>query len=99
VVLAARRPADRAGAETAFKRSLHEARRRRALGWELRTALSYAEHLRDWGREAEADRLLRQVTAKFAAGEVSAELREARRQVQRPGRARPSLSLAPSALA
>jgi class 3 adenylate cyclase/DNA-binding MarR family transcriptional regulator len=94
MLLANRRPADPSGAETAFKRSLHEARRRKALGWELRTALSYADHLRERGRQSEADKLLKQVIAKFDTAEVSAELREARRQLRPTGRPRPSLSLA-----
>ena len=97
MLLADRRPADPSGAETAFKRSLHEARRRKALGWELRTALSYADHLRARGRQSEADKLLRQVVAKFDTAEVSAELREARRQLRPSGRPRPSLSPVPAA--
>jgi hypothetical protein len=98
MLLATQRPADSSAAETAFKRSLHEARRRKALGWELRTALTYADHLRERGRQPEAGKLLGQVTAKFASGEISAELREARRQLQRTGRPRPSLSLTASAI-
>src|SRR5262245_17206667 len=60
-LLSARQAANAARAETAFKRSLREARRRKALGWELRTALTYADHLRLWGRQSEASRLLKQV--------------------------------------
>jgi hypothetical protein len=72
-----------ARAQTAFRRSLREARQRKMLGWELRTALTYADFLRLRGRQSEADKLLKQVTGKFAAGEISAELREARRQLTR----------------
>ena len=96
-LLVAQQPADPAGAEAAFRRSLHEARRRKALGWELRTALTYADHLRERGRYSEAGNLLKRVTAKFAPGEISTELREARGLLRDAGRARPSFAHAPSA--
>jgi hypothetical protein len=85
VLLDAPQVGDPARAETAFRRSLREARRRKTLGWELRSALTYADHLRLRGRQSEADKLLKQVTGKFAAGEISAELLEARRHLTRNG--------------
>jgi class 3 adenylate cyclase/DNA-binding MarR family transcriptional regulator len=83
VLLDAPQVKNSARAQTAFRRSLREARQRKMLGWELRTALTYADFLRLRGRQSEADKLLKQVTGKFAAGEISAELREARRQLTR----------------
>jgi class 3 adenylate cyclase/predicted ATPase/urease gamma subunit len=83
MLLARREPADRAAAEAAFRRSLSEARQRGALGWELRTALTYATHLREWGRPSEARALLKRAVDKYDPAESSAELREARRALAR----------------
>jgi class 3 adenylate cyclase/DNA-binding transcriptional ArsR family regulator len=71
-------PGQEADAATLFKRSLREARRMGALGWELRAALSFAEHLRDRGDPAEARTLLAEVVHRMPPRETSAELSQAR---------------------
>jgi class 3 adenylate cyclase len=78
-LLMARKARNWTASETAFQRSLREAQRSQALGWELRTALSYADYLDQQKRPAEANALLRRVTAKFDARESSPELDQARR--------------------
>jgi predicted ATPase len=85
VLLMARKARDRAASEAAFRRSLKEAERRQALGWELRAALGYAEYLDRQKRPSEADILLRRVTLKFDPRERSPELDQARRRLRSAG--------------
>jgi predicted ATPase len=69
---------DTAGAERAYIASLHWARRQRAKSWELRTATSYAQLMRDQGRVGEACDLLAPVYGWFTEGFDTPDLNEAR---------------------
>lgn len=84
-LLMARKARDWTATEAAFRRSLREATRRQALGWELRTALSYAEALDRQKRSSEANALLRRVVAKFDVRERSSELDQARQRLRSAG--------------
>jgi predicted ATPase len=81
-LMVARKGRDWTASETMFRRSLREAERRQALGWELRAALSYADYLDGQERPSEANALLRSVTVKFDARERSPELDQARQRLR-----------------
>ena len=55
-------------AEEQFRQALDWARRQGALSWELRAATSLARLLRDHGRPAEAEAILRPVYGRFTEG-------------------------------
>ena len=65
-------------AEDSFLRSLDWARRRGALSWELRTAMSLARLQRDHGCRREALDLLASVHGRFTEGFGTADLQAAR---------------------
>jgi len=70
---------DDPGALRLFRRSLTSARKLQAIGWELRTAISFARLLMSQGEREhpEARSLLLSTRAKFPPAETSADLREA----------------------
>ena len=72
-----------AESEDTLLQSLDLARRQAAVGWELRTAISLARHGSKDGRAAEATALLSPVFAKFTEGFESADLKEARRILEK----------------
>jgi predicted ATPase len=60
-----------------FRSALTSARELRALGWELRVAITFSRFLEERGRRAEACLLLTLTRGKFRTGESSFDLREA----------------------
>jgi hypothetical protein len=77
----ARQTAD-AEATQHFRQSLDWARQQGARAWELRTATSFAQHLRRQHCEAEAQTLLATVYDQFTEGFETADLRAARSLLQ-----------------
>jgi predicted ATPase/DNA-binding winged helix-turn-helix (wHTH) protein len=71
-------PGAAATAEDHFRQALDWARRHGALSWELRTATSYAQLLREQGQTADAVALLKPVYDRFAEGFDTADLKAAR---------------------
>jgi len=67
---------DRSAAISLFKHSLVSARKLKAVGWELRTAIDLARLLASEGSHAQASKLLMQVLGKFPTGETSIDIRE-----------------------
>lgn len=65
-------------AEDHFHKSLELARTQEALGWALRTAISFARLKRDQGRVGEAYDLLRPVHGRFKEGHGAGDLRLAK---------------------
>jgi predicted ATPase len=65
-------------AESAYIASLDWARTQQAKSWELRTATSYAQLLRDQGRVGEAYELLAPVYGWFTEGFATKDLKEAK---------------------
>jgi class 3 adenylate cyclase/tetratricopeptide (TPR) repeat protein len=65
-------------AETELRQSLTIARRQQARWWELRAAISLAEHFRDEGRYAEASSVLKPVYDWFTEGFDTSDLRHAK---------------------
>jgi ATP/maltotriose-dependent transcriptional regulator MalT len=66
-----------AAAEDLFLQALDEARRQKALSWELRAAMSLARLRRAMGRTAEARDLLQEVHGRFTEGFDAKDLRAA----------------------
>jgi tetratricopeptide (TPR) repeat protein len=77
LVLHASPRSDVAAAEALFRQSLALARQQSALGWELRTATSFARILADCGRANAARDLLQPVYERFIEGHATADLRDA----------------------
>ena len=69
---------DAEGAERAYIASLDWARKQQAKSWELRTATSYARHMREQGCEREARDLLAPVYGWFTEGFDTLDLKEAK---------------------
>jgi class 3 adenylate cyclase/predicted ATPase len=69
---------DPGGAERAYLASLDWARQQQAKSWELRTATSYAQLLRDRGRRGEAHALLAPLYGWFTEGFATKDLKEAK---------------------
>src|SRR5262249_9853499 len=67
-----------ARAEEAFRRAIDVARRQAAKSLELRAAVSLTRLLRDQGRPAEGQALLREVVDRFTEGWDASDLRQAR---------------------
>jgi predicted ATPase/DNA-binding winged helix-turn-helix (wHTH) protein len=67
-----------AAAVACFERGLDLARKQKSLVWELRIALSLAQHRRRCGRAAHARKILEPVLARFDEGHETAALRTAR---------------------
>lgn len=63
--------------EELFRRSMELARQQSALAWELRSAVSLARLWRDAGKREQAAELLVPVTAQFAEGFRTPDLKEA----------------------
>lgn len=59
-----------------YRRSLSSARRLKAIGWELRTAIDLARLLSSDGKRSQARVLLKRVLNRFPAGETSADIRD-----------------------
>jgi predicted ATPase len=70
-------PSDHAAAEACFQEALAVARRQRAVGWELRAAMSLARLLRRSPRRDEARQALSAVYGRYAEGLNLAILRDA----------------------
>jgi predicted ATPase/DNA-binding winged helix-turn-helix (wHTH) protein len=68
-------------AEECFLQSLDWARRQGALGWQLRTATSLAQHWSKSGRVESAAELLKSTYANFTEGFASADLQAARQSL------------------
>jgi hypothetical protein len=66
------------GAERSYLASLDLARHQQAKSWELRTATSYGQLMRDQGRGREAYDLLAPVYGWFSEGFDTADLKEAK---------------------
>ena len=71
------RETDAAQAEVLLRAALSEARRQGARGWELRAAVSLAEHLAATGRRSEAREVLAAVHTAFNRSATMPELRTA----------------------
>jgi tetratricopeptide (TPR) repeat protein len=71
-------PGAAAVAEDHFRQALDWARRRGAVSWELRAAMSLARVLRDQGRPADAMALLQPVHGRFTEGFDTADLQAAK---------------------
>ena len=69
---------DSAAAERAYIASLDWARQQQAKSWELRTATSYAQLMRDQGRAGEAHDLLAPIYGWFTEGFGTKDLKEAK---------------------
>jgi predicted ATPase len=67
-----------AAAEDHFRQALDWARRQGALSSELRAATSFARLLRDQGRSADAEGVLRPVYDRFTEGFDTADLKAAK---------------------
>jgi hypothetical protein len=72
------RETNTAQAEALLRAALTEARRQGARGWELRAAVSLAEHLAATGRKAEARELVAAVHTAFNRSATTPELRMAK---------------------
>ena len=69
---------DANGAEHSYRASLDRAREQQAKSWELRTATSFAQLMKDQGRHAEALQVLRPVYEWFTEGFDTKDLKEAK---------------------
>jgi hypothetical protein len=69
---------DAEGAEQSYRVSLDWARGQQAKSWELRTATTLAQLMKDQGRHAEALQLLRPVYEWFTEGFDTKDLKEAK---------------------
>jgi predicted ATPase len=72
-------------AEASLMNAVESARRQSALGWELRSALVLSGWWKDRGRREEARTLLSDVYGRFIEGFDTADLTEARHQLQALG--------------
>jgi class 3 adenylate cyclase/tetratricopeptide (TPR) repeat protein len=64
-------------ADHLFRRAIASAEKLKAAGWELRTAISFAQFLDRQNRRSDARAVLAQARSKFLAAESSVDLREA----------------------
>ncbi|WP_441260368.1 ATP-binding protein [Bradyrhizobium sp. 521_C7_N1_3] len=81
-IMLARRPEDRSRAEECYRKALGQARTDRALGWELRAALSLVQLWRQTERAANAAELLQLTLSGFTEGFETADLADARQMLQ-----------------
>jgi tetratricopeptide (TPR) repeat protein len=77
-LLLRRHPSAPDRAETSYRRAIERARSQEAKSWELRTATSYAQLMRDQGRVREAFDLLAPVYGWFTEGFDTADLKDAK---------------------
>jgi class 3 adenylate cyclase/predicted ATPase/DNA-binding transcriptional ArsR family regulator len=70
-------------ASALFARSLASARELNTAGWELRTAISFARFLANEGRRDRAREVLREARAGFCGNEMTVDLAEASRMLER----------------
>ena len=76
-------PGAAAAAEDHFRQALDWARKQGALSWELRTATSLARLCHDQGRSADATAFLRPVYEQFIEGFATADLKAAKKLLDR----------------
>src|SRR5882757_3650064 len=81
-------PAVAETAESLFRQALDEARRQKALSWELRTATSLARLMHGQGRDADAVACLKPVFGRFTEGFGAADLISAKQLLDELGGAR-----------
>jgi predicted ATPase len=81
-ILAAMPQSDGLEAEAWLLRSLNQARSQADLSWELRTAMSLAKLMSEQGRLKQGRILLADVYGRFSEGFATADLQEARRQME-----------------
>lgn len=81
-ILAATPQSDGLEAEAWLLRSLNQARSQADLSWELRTAMSLAKLMSKQGRLEQGRTLLADVYGRFSEGFATADLQEARRQME-----------------
>jgi predicted ATPase/DNA-binding winged helix-turn-helix (wHTH) protein len=78
LVMRQNEPAAAGSAEALFRSSLEWSRKQNALSWELRTATSFAQLMKQQGRGDEARELLEPIYLRFTEGFATKDLAEAR---------------------